>query len=280
MDEAVRPGNRAATVVISREVRPGREAEFARWARRIQRAVRRARGFEDCVVQAPDPSGNRWVITYRFSDAASLDRWLASPRRRALIERSGAYLASKPVEHRLADPVRGDVTLVSAARVRYGAEAAYAALHEQAVAAARALGGLVRVELLPPVPGVQDETVSVLSFADRAALDRWLGSQERRDVLARMAELAESDRKLNVVDGFAGWFAGRGPSAPRRWKQALVVFAGLIPVSTLVTVTREALWPDLPMSAVILVSAVGNVGLLTWVVMPALVKYLRPWLVR
>jgi hypothetical protein len=47
--------------------------------------------------------------------------------------------------------------------------------------------GFLRSDHLPPVPGVQDDHVVVFSFASKAALDRWLESDERRDLLTDLA---------------------------------------------------------------------------------------------
>jgi antibiotic biosynthesis monooxygenase (ABM) superfamily enzyme len=60
----------------------------------------------------------------------------------------------------------------------------------------------------------------------------------------------------------------------------MVVIAGLIPVSLLVALAREALTPQLPLLAVVCVTAVCNVAALTWIVMPLLTAWLRPWLTR
>ena len=199
---------RPATVVVSRRVDNGEARQFRRWLRRLRRQIRRAPGFLDYRVHPPTHNDNECVITYRFANPASLDRWLVSPQRLALIEESGALLIAPPVEQRVVEPRRDGVTLVSSVRVRPGANDAYQALHGQGVAAAQKLGGLVRSELIPPIPAAQDDTVAILTFADRPALDRWVASSERHSVLAAMSELTDGQRTLNVVGDFAGWFGG------------------------------------------------------------------------
>lgn len=172
------------------------------------------------------------------------------------------------------------VTLVSSVRLRPGSEEPHRALHSAGVRAARSQGGLIRDELIPAVPGVQDETVALLTFSDRDALDRWLRSEERARVLDQMAELSLADRTVNVLAGFPGWFTSPGSATPARWKQALIVIIGLIPVSFLVTEAREAAFPHLPLAAVVLFNAVANVCVLTWLVMPPLNRLFATWLMR
>jgi antibiotic biosynthesis monooxygenase (ABM) superfamily enzyme len=173
----------------------------------------------------------------------------------------------------------GGVTLVSAVRLRAGAEAAHRDLHDLAVAHARRLGGLVRDELVPAIPGVQPETVALLTFRDRPALDRWLGAEERTAALDAMADLVDGERTLTVVGGYAGWFSG-AETQPPRWKQAVAVMVGLVPVSLLVTLAREQLLPALPLAGAVTITSLSNVVALTWFVMPLLTQALRPWLTR
>jgi antibiotic biosynthesis monooxygenase (ABM) superfamily enzyme len=172
-----------------------------------------------------------------------------------------------------------EVTLVSAVLLREGAVARHRALHDDAVAVARRDWGLTRAELIAAVPGVQDDMVALLTFRTRAHLDRWLVSHERREVLRQMARLTRGDRRTNVLSGFPGWFTS-GPSAPARWKQAVVVVIGLIPVSLVMTLLRDRLLPDLPIAIAVIATSVANVSLLTWVVMPRLNRLLRTWLVQ
>ena len=172
------------------------------------------------------------------------------------------------------------VTLVSGVRLRPGTEEAHGALHRAGVMAARSQGGLVRDELIPAVAGVQDETVALLTFSDRDALDRWLRSAERAEVLSQMADLSAADRTLNVLAGFPGWFTAPGVASPARWKQALIVIVGLVPVSFLVTEARQAAIPDLPLVGVVVINAVANVCVLTWLVMPPLNRLFSRWLMR
>lgn len=170
------------------------------------------------------------------------------------------------------------VTLVSGLQLRPGTAAEHRRLHDSAVRTARELGGLVRDELIPAVPGVQAETVALLTFVNRAALDHWLQSAERAEVLREMDELSLAARNLNVLSGFPGWFTSPGHVSPPRWKQASLVIAGLIPVSFLVTEARAFLLPGLGEWAVIVIHAVANVCALTWMVMPPLNRTFARWL--
>ncbi len=275
-------GRESPLVVVTRRAMPGRRKAFERWLRELEVAARRAPGFVALQITEPDDrQPDDWGVVYRFTSADSLERWLASPERAAVME-SGADLIAGPArEQRLAVAVdRDPVTAVSSVLVRDGAHDEYRQRHDQLVTELDRFPGFLRSELFQPVPGVQDETVVVLSFATRPDLERWLASDERRTALATLEHLVEGDRTLNVVGGFAGWFAGGGASPVRRWKQALVVLAALYPTALLLGLVLRSVAPDLPRALMTLAGNVLGVAVLTWLVMPPLTRVLDGWLRR
>lgn len=267
-----------ATVVISRRVNGNEHRRFQRWLRRLRRAIERSSGYIGMTVQPPDEFHPcEWVVIYQFRSERDLDAWLRSAQRAALIAECDAYLVDRPVEQRIVQP--RTVTLISAVRLRQGTEEAHRRLHENAVAAAGAPGGLLRHQLIPAVAGAQPETVALLTFHTRDDLDRWMRSAQRRDILRAMSALTESERTVNVVGGYAGWFSPPG-AAPKQWKQAIAVVAGLIPVSLLVSAVRQSIAPDIALWALVPLNAVANVAILTWLVMPLITRALRGWLTK
>lgn len=172
------------------------------------------------------------------------------------------------------------VTLVSGALLLPGCAAAYAEAHHAGVAAARRLGGLVNADLVPAIRGVQDDTVALMTFESREDLDRWLASPAREATMRAMSEFTSGDRRINVVSGFPGWFPDASPAAPAKWRQALLVVAGLIPVALIVTLARDALLPRLPVVAAVALTSTLNVVALTWMVMPRMNTWFSTWLYR
>ncbi|MEV0598965.1 antibiotic biosynthesis monooxygenase [Streptomyces sp. NPDC050315] len=269
------------TVVVSRRVRSGDETAFEQWLHRLRRALERSPGFAACTITPPQAlHPDTWVIVYQFADQPSLDAWRASPERLALVEESRAWLEGRPSEHRLDEPGTERVTLLSAARLRPGAERAHHELHAQAVVAAQRLGGLSHAEVVPATAEGDEDTVALLTFDSRADLDRWLDSAPRRRILQEMEALTEGSRTVSVVGGFAGWFHPVGPSRTKRWKQATVVCIGLVPLACVVTLARDAVLPSLPPVEASILSTVVNVAILTWGVMPWLTRLLGRWLAR
>lgn len=88
-DEAAPDFHSAANVteVFTTIVKPGQEEAFRNWAERIQQLQAQFPGYAGTLVQAPLSSEMPyWTTLVRFETPAFLDRWLASPERKAILE--------------------------------------------------------------------------------------------------------------------------------------------------------------------------------------------------
>ena len=270
------------TVIVSRKVILGREAELERWMQRVHSAATMQPGYLSDDHQPPDSRHpNEWVVTYQFTDTDALEAWLASPLRRKLIAEGRELIESDARHQVLALPeshTARPVTAVISSLVKPGREADYRAVHADIEIALNGAPGFLRSELFEAVPGVQEHTVVVFAFDSRDHLDAWLDSDLRRQLVTRLEPLVEGERVLNVVGGFAGWFSAERPV--KRWKQAATVLVGIFPLSLAITLIRIRVAPDLPTVVAVLVSNAVGVTLLTYFVMPRLTRLLAGWLRR
>ncbi|WP_156175063.1 MULTISPECIES: antibiotic biosynthesis monooxygenase [unclassified Leucobacter] len=140
--------------------------------------------------------------------------------------------------------------------------------------------------------------ITVYAFADRRSLERWNHSEQwhgwTRDG-APLARVADVQKRT----GLEGWFAeihdvpGRDPNrgrpgsaiasaTPPRWKQAAAIWCGMLPLNIGVTsvATQLPWWGHLPIAVRSLLLVSSLVPLMTFVVMPAVTRVLRPWLRR
>lgn len=80
-----------AAAVISTRVKPGQEAAFRRWEQRIAAAQARAPGFQGYRFQPPVPGVQEdWLAILRFDSEQSLQGWMESPERKALLAEATA----------------------------------------------------------------------------------------------------------------------------------------------------------------------------------------------
>jgi len=132
--------------------------------------------------------------------------------------------------------------------------------------------------------GTEDRYVTMLTFASEPDLDRWTRSAQLARLLEEVAPWRAEPVVVTRATGLEAWFDLPGaPGAPRpalppRWKQAMLTWVVITPlVVVLQRLSRGPLrgWPELPRNALL---GVAMVCLLTFVLMPALSRLLRPWL--
>jgi antibiotic biosynthesis monooxygenase (ABM) superfamily enzyme len=83
------------SAVISTRVKPGQEVAFRRWEQRIAAAQARAPGFQGYRFQPPIPGVQEdWLAILRFTSESTLQGWLDSPRRHALLKEAVAFTES------------------------------------------------------------------------------------------------------------------------------------------------------------------------------------------
>ncbi|CAG7844715.1 hypothetical protein USB125703_00962 [Pseudoclavibacter triregionum] len=141
-------------------------------------------------------------------------------------------------------------------------------------------------------------------FDSREHLDAWERSRERDAWLASGASFAREVERVHRT-GIEGWFdeplaraaepttgiAGATvdgldpepdpvPPPPPRWKQMCVIFLGFLPLTLAINLLL-ALWPawmELPLALRLTLTTILMTPLMTFLVLPALTRLMRPWL--
>jgi uncharacterized protein len=278
MTASTRPS--PATVVITEHLRPGREAAFRQWQTEVDAAAASFTGFLDTEVIAPLDSQTEWSVVYRFDGTTNLKRWLDSDTRRDLLER-GAELFEKPQSQAvLADKDDKVVTVVVSHKVAPDREDDFLAWQHRINQKEKSFPGFRSSELHRPIPGVQEEWTIVNSFATIDDLNRWIDSPERAELLAEGADFDDFDLQ-RFATPYGSWFPSNAPGAPAGppdWKTTLAVLVGLYPLVVLLTIGLAELWPGAELWIGLLVGNILSVSLLTWVVMPIVVRAFNFWL--
>jgi uncharacterized protein len=228
----------SVTLVTQTRVLPGREGDFAAWQQRVSDAVAKAGGFIDQSLMPPAPPVQLdWVIVQRFASGVHARDWLQSPERAALLREVEGMLVG-PVDIHLFEGEgprlpAAPVSVMIATRVKPGREEDFRRWQQRVAAVESKFPGFQGYKLEPPVPGVQDDWVSVLRFDSDEHLDAWLASDDRKRLLAEAAEFDEGTHLRKVRNGFDAWFAGaEDPSKPPPpgWKYNMLVLLTLYPV--------------------------------------------------
>jgi uncharacterized protein len=184
------------------------------------------------------------------------------------------------VDAELPAEVEGPVTTTVTRRVKPGHEAAYEQFLAGISGAARAFPGYMGVEVFRPAPGGEVYRI-VYRFDSDAHLRAWLDSAEHTAWLQRAEPHVAGPIQTQVLTGLEGWFtlpSQPGVPPPPPSKMALVTWATIFPLITLVVVATAPLVGHLPLVARLAVTTGVTVPLMTWVVMPRVTRLLRRWL--
>ena len=171
----------------------------------------------------------------------------------------------------------GQVTVVVTWHVRHGHEQEFDAWFREVSAAALRFPGHLGLNVVHH-DARESEYVIVFRFDTDEHLKDWMNSDVRREFLAKAEQFREEQPTYHVERGLEYWFETNDTKSPARWKMAIITVLGVWPVSILVTNALTPLIGGLPPVLQALVVSVGIVCMLTWVVMPLLVKLFSPLL--
>ncbi|MGH2628973.1 MAG: antibiotic biosynthesis monooxygenase [Actinomycetota bacterium] len=275
----------SATVVLAQRPKPGREDEYRRWQAEINDACRTFPGFEGVEVIPPVPGIQQaHVVIFRFDSFGHLDAWLSSDTRGRLLDRGRDLFAEEPRRHVVAEPAAGQGSaMVVSTRVKPGRDREYRAWQDTINAEAARYPGFLGNEVIPPVPDVQDEWVTLLRFDTPEHLRNWLASDVRMRLVDEAAGLWDETRVEGFSGSFPGWFASgsTGPdraAAPPNWKQAMIVLLVLYPIVAFMDRFLSPRLASLPVAIAIFIGNAVSVAVLTWVLMPGANRAFRSWL--
>ena len=89
----------SVTVLVTRTVREGREADYEAWVRAVSEAAGAFPGHQGVHLVRPRDGSRVYTLVFRFASAAELAAWEASPERRAWVERAGPLCSDTRVQH-------------------------------------------------------------------------------------------------------------------------------------------------------------------------------------
>ncbi|MFT3827662.1 MAG: antibiotic biosynthesis monooxygenase [Chitinophagaceae bacterium] len=137
-------------------------------------------------------------------------------------------------------------------------------------------GGVHGAAMITSLPGSGSNEIGILrTFKDEAERDAFYNSKLFQDWEAYATRLTE-EPVYRQLTGLEAWF--RSPVPPPRWKMAIATLCGVFPTSLFLSLTIGPLLQKLPLPLRLLIIACCMVALLTWVVMPLVIRLLKKWL--
>ena len=277
---------KAVTIVTQTRVQSGKDEAFSAWQRRMSAAVAKEPGFvKETVIPPSPPAQVDWVILQRFVSADAATAWLRSEQRQRLVTDAQPILVGCDDVHLVADTGSGalpaPVSAVISTRIKPGHEQAFLEWGRRIAAAQAKSPGFQGYRREPPVPGVQDDWLTILRFDSEANLDKWLNSPERKTLLDESDVFTDACHVRVARTAFDQWFEVPGSAPPAAWKQNMTVLLVLYP---LVFLLNEWLQKPilvglfgLPYWAFLFVNNAVSVVLLS-LILPPVSRHLGWWL--
>ena len=172
---------------------------------------------------------------------------------------------------------RNVVTLVVQHKVRAQSLSDYEAWLKRTVSAARHQPGHLDVNVIRPDEGGCHFT-TVVRFADASLLQAWVNSAERQALVEQVLPLLEDGDHTQVHDDPEFWFTPLSGSVPQppRWKQALLTYLVICPMTMIIPQLLAPLFARYPHLGG---PITGNLIVNLFVILPV-VFYIMPWVTR
>ncbi|MGW6378593.1 antibiotic biosynthesis monooxygenase [Rhodococcus sp. NPDC055112] len=257
-------------------------AGFAGWADSVGAAARGADGFVDARVAAYEAPELDWAVAVTFDSEEHLHHWLDSAGRAGLISAgAGLGFRSAIADLILLEGCLPPGTAVFEHPVAQGREAAFEAAQVQLSALVATFPGFLGTTVLRPAGS--GAWMSVLRFRTDRQLADWMRSKQRAEALPELrSHLLEDFSVVARSTPFGSILRvqdGRTRITPQ-WRTAMLVLLVLYP--TVMTLSRF-LGPVLNERGVppwlgMWLSQIVSVGLMTWLLMPAVTRWFRRWL--
>jgi antibiotic biosynthesis monooxygenase (ABM) superfamily enzyme len=273
------PASGRVSIITQTRVRAEQNDEFARWQVETSKIVAAFPGFIEQTVMPPSPPQQvDWVILQRFASEAQAVAWLNSQERLKRVQGIQPMLVGSDDVHIVKDGAAGalpaPVALVISTRIKPGQEADYRRWEQKIAVAQAKARGFQGYRFEPPIPGVQEDWLSILRFDTEEHLKAWIDSPERQALLADAAAFTEEVHTRIARTGFDQWFpsSSEGSPPPSPWKMNMIVLVLLYPIVLLFGnffVNPYLLaWARLPFPVALFISNVVSIVIL---------NYLVPW---
>ncbi len=273
----------AATVLIGQRVLAGSEQPYEDWQKDLNSEASKYPGFLGAETNPPTALQPEWVTVYRFDSVPHVMAWLNSATRQERLAAGQMFFDGPGTQQILGGGARHRDTLVTVAvshQVLPEDEDEFLDWQERLRLAESKFPGFRGTELFRPVAGVQEEWTTLYRYDTADDLDRWLLSEERKQLLAEGEKFAEF-KSRTIDSSFGNWFAfderGHEAAPPSDVKTSIAVWVGLYPTVVFLSLI---FWPlKMPLWLNLLVGNLCSSFAMTFLTMPYYVNpLLKRWL--
>lgn len=261
----------------------GKDDEFHQWQADLNSNASINPGFISSEVTFSPAPPEAWVIVQRFKTTEDLKAWENSTEFKKKIADLEKYAIQGSVHYGTTaiTGLQNGITEIFVTEVSPGKEAEFQKWNAKINEAESKFPGFRGAYLQSPASADSSHWITMIRFDTTENLDKWLASEERKEVLKESKALIASIEGHRMISPYAGWFSSvsKGGEAPPGWKQGMIVLLVLYPVVMLEFIFLAPLknYLNLPVN-----TFVGNslsVALTTYPLIPLAIYFLRWWLI-
>lgn len=276
-------GGESIALVVHRRIDSAQDAAYAAWQDRVGERLASRPGFLRREAFPPNPPfQDDWIVVEHFRDLDAVREWLQSEDRHRLLGEVDDLAVGNDELHIVTEhntrPAQAASVLI-ATRVDPGREAEFIAWQREISEAEARFDGFLGHRVERPVPGVQDDWVTVLTFDSEAKLDTWIASEERAQLVRKGGEFGADARLTKSSYGFGFW--SQSPEPEPVFHSNLLVLLMLYPVVFLWGYfISDPLFTDhgVPFWLSLFIGNVVSTQLLGWFLVPWAFRLFRWWL--
>lgn len=268
-----------ASLTTRIRMQPDQKDKFAAWQSKFHAAIASCVGFISLEIVSPGEE-SEWRLIQRFDSEGALKAWKESDARRQLfIDLEPLMIKDnhKAILEELSVSQEGGVTEVFVTRVSGEELDAYHEWIGKIHQAEAKFPGFQRVLVQSPREEKNGPWITLLQFDTTENLDRWLQSDERRQILEEARTMVQSLESHRVTSPFAGWFANLSVPPPV-WKQTMIILLVLYPIVMLEIKFLNPFTVPLDLSLATFIGNAISVSLVSWPMMPLAIYCLKWWL--
>jgi antibiotic biosynthesis monooxygenase (ABM) superfamily enzyme len=219
------------SIVIHRRV-AGHDAAYEAWQTRVAKAVELCPGFISRTIIPPAAGQDDLVIVDRFRNAQTARGWFDGPARRALYAERIEHVDDDEEIQLISEQPRQSpdgASVIVSSTVAPADEEAFIEWQGRISEAESRFRGFRAHRLQPPVAGIQQKWVIILTFDTNEHLDEWIHSAERKRLLEEGSRFNLDLKVKKASFGFDFWSAAKDPDVPI-FKNNLLVLLVLYPM--------------------------------------------------
>jgi len=180
--------------------------------------------------------------------------------------------------------VESGTTVVISHRIKDGFKPQYEAWLLEISSICKNAAGFVDWQIVRPIKNLSGTYTVVIRFDNQVNLEKWMFSETRKNLIEKIKFCFEKDDDFYIRSGLDFWFVPEGAKAkvPVAWKQYLITWSAIFPLSLLVQISlipfmhhlgqpENRILDTLELSGVV-------VFLMVFLVMPRYTKLVRKWL--